>query len=221
MAYSAWLIGGQEILTMLSLIAVVIAIVLVIWLINSTGNEPRENRTTEAGRKKINQATYAEYKVDCQTTGTAPEIDYQTAKVEHVIDGDTVIVSQSLEELRIRLDAIDCPENGQHWGDIAKYGLIKLIGGREIQFEEHCVDQYGRTVATIYVHQGKDTGWINVNARMVTLGHAWVMRNFNRHLPKERQDELNKLERWARSKKVGLWDSENPIPPWQWRGGDS
>jgi endonuclease YncB( thermonuclease family) len=60
-----------------------------------------------------------------------------------------------------------------------------------------------------------------VNARMVTLGHAWVMRNFNHHLSKERKDELYKLERWARSKKVGLWEFENPIPPWQWRGGDN
>jgi len=56
---------------------------------------------------------------------------YQEAKVEHVIDGDTVIISRSFRKTKIRLDSIDCLEDGQHWGDIAKFGLIKLIGGAE------------------------------------------------------------------------------------------
>ena len=43
-------------------------------------------------------------------------------KVEHVIDGDTVIVSTDTSEVRIRLDSIDCPEDGQEWGDIATRG---------------------------------------------------------------------------------------------------
>ena len=57
----------------------------------------------------------------------------------------------------------------------------------------------------------------NVNERMVTLGHAWVMRMYYDHLPKSRQQKLNQLERWAKSKRVGLWKTDNPIPPWQWR----
>jgi endonuclease YncB( thermonuclease family) len=28
---------------------------------------------------------------------------------------------------------------------------------------------------------------------------------------------LNQLERWAKSKRVGLWKTDNPIPPWKWR----
>lgn len=151
------------------------------------------------------------------TTKVEHEKALQTAKVDHVIDGDTVIVSSSYQKFRIRLDSIDCPEDGQHWGDIAKYGLIKLVGGRDIRFEEHGQDKHGRTFATIYVQDGFSDKWINVNARMVTLGHAWVMRRFYKHLTKERQNELNRLERWAKTKKVGLWNTPNPIPPWKWR----
>jgi len=84
-----------------------------------------------------------------------------------------------------------------------------------VQFEGLRV-RYERTLATIYV-QNRNSGWVNVNERMVTLGHVWVMRSFYDHLPKERQDQLNRLERWARSKKVGLWKTPNPIPPWKWR----
>ena len=145
---------------------------------------------------------------------------FPKAKVMHVIDGDTVIVDKGWSQVvMIRLDSIDCPEDGQHWGDTAAYGLIKLIGGRKVHLEEHGLDSHGRTLATIYVQHANGEEWVNVNERMVTLGHAWVMRKFYDHLPKGRQDKLNRLERWARSKNVGLWRTQNPIPPWQWRNG--
>src|SRR5262245_30265929 len=144
---------------------------------------------------------------------------FPKCKVMHVIDGDTVIVARGWNQMMIRLDSIDCPEDGQHWGDIAAYGLIKLIGGRKVHLEEHGLDSHGRTLATIYVQHANGVEWVNVNERMVTLGHAWVMRKFYDHLPKGRQDKLNRLESWARSKNVGLWRTQNPIPPWQWRSG--
>jgi len=141
-------------------------------------------------------------------------------KVEHVIDGDTLVVSNSSHEHRIRLDAIDCPEDGQEWGEIATAGLIKLIGGKHVHLEEHGIDRYERMLATLYVSQENESEWINVNERMVTLGHAWVMRAYYKHLPKHRQDRLNKLERWAKSKRVGLWKTSDPVQPWNWRNGD-
>lgn len=153
-------------------------------------------------------------------TETEAKKNYIPAKVRYVIDGDTVVVSKSLHRIKIRLDSIDCPEDGQHWGDIARFGLIKLIGGRTVFLEEHGQDHHGRTLATIYVRNRHDSDLTNVNARMVTLGHAWVMRKYYDHLPKDRQIELNKLERWSRSKKVGLWKTPNPIPPWTWRGNN-
>ena len=52
--------------------------------------------------------------------------NFPEVKVEHIIDGDTVIVVKDWHKIRIRLDSIDCPEVGQYWGDISKYGLIKL-----------------------------------------------------------------------------------------------
>jgi len=138
-------------------------------------------------------------------------------KVEHVIDGDTVIVSSTSAELKVRLDSIDCPEDGQEWGDIATGGLIKLIGGKSVRLEAHGTDIHGRTIGTLFVHSQEKGEWQNINERMVTLGHAWVMRMYYSHLPKPRQHKLNQLERWAKSKRVGLWKTENPIPPWDLR----
>ena len=146
---------------------------------------------------------------------TLPEV-----KVEHVIDGDTVVVVKNWKRIKIRLDSIDCPEDGQHWGDTAKYGLMKLIGKRKVRLEEHGIDYYGRTLATLYVQYEHGSEYMNVNERMVTLGHAWVMRRFYDHLPKDRQTKLNRLERWSKTKKVGLWRTPDPIAPWEWRNGN-
>lgn len=145
---------------------------------------------------------------------------FPEAKVAHVVDGDTVIVANGWSRVMVRLDSIDCPEDGQPWGDTAAYGLIKLIGGRKVKLEEHGLDFHGRTLATIYVRHANGEEWVNVNERMVVLGHAWVMYKFYDHLPKDRQDKLNRLESWARSKKVGLWRTQCPIPPWLWRNGE-
>jgi len=72
-------------------------------------------------------------------------------------------------------------------------------------------------LATIYVRSRNGGDWINVNEKMVALGHAWVMRRYYDHLPVDRQVTLNRREAWAKSNHVGLWKTPNPIPPWEWR----
>lgn len=139
------------------------------------------------------------------------------ARVLQFVDGDTLIITKGSGEVTVRLDSIDCPEDGQPCGDDAKYGLIKLVGGQRVQVEEHGIDDYGRTLATLYIRHSNGQDWQSVNECMVALGHAWVMRRYYDHLPPDRQDKLNKLETLAKSKRVGLWGTPDPIPPWQWR----
>ncbi len=81
-------------------ILAIIAIVIIIFLASSKGK-----------RKSVGP-----------TTAARPKENYLKAKVHQVIDGDTIIVSKSWRKIKIRLDAIDCPEQDQHWGDTAKYG---------------------------------------------------------------------------------------------------
>ncbi len=139
-----------------------------------------------------------------------------TTRVQFVSDGDTIIVvSDSNVTTKIRLDAIDCPEDGQAWGDQARDYLLRLIGGREVYLESHGFDRYGRNLATVYVMH--DSELINVNERMVMLGHAWVLVKQLDHLSTRRQRQLKLLERWAKSKRKGLWDASHPTPPWEWR----
>ncbi len=144
------------------------------------------------------------------------------ARVVRVVDGDTVIVKMQGGKMRglkvrIRLDAIDCPEDGQPWGDIATFGLKKLIGGKMVRLEGHGLDQYSRSLATIFVKNDFSPKYMNVNEQMVTLGHAWVMRQCYTHLSRARQSSLNRLETLAKTRKAGLWNTIRPMPPWQWR----
>lgn len=137
------------------------------------------------------------------------------AKVIRVIDGDTVEVLMNSNKKVIRLYGIDCPEDGQEWGAIARAGLIKMIGGKDILIECYGEDSYNRILGVIYIDDEK--GKSNVNEKMISKGHAWVMRRFYKDLPKNRQNNLNRLESWAKKKKVGLWKTENPIAPWKYR----
>ena len=182
----------------------------------NTGKNYPQNESIPIDQQKTFQVTYKK-KAQSEAEIKGRIKDFPEVKVGHIIDGDTVIVVKNCHKIKIRLDSIDCPEYDQHWGDTAKYGLIKLIGGRKVRIEEHGTDCYERTLATIYVQKGYGSEWMNVNEKMVTLGHAWVVRRFYDHLPKDRQDKLSRLERWARSKKVGLWQTPNLIPPWKWR----
>src|ERR1700755_2448779 len=72
--------------------------------------------------------------------------DLPKAKVVHVIDGDTLVFAKGWRRKKVRLDSIDCPEDGQPWGNIATAGLIKLVGGRTIILEEHGLAIHGRTL---------------------------------------------------------------------------
>jgi endonuclease YncB( thermonuclease family) len=171
-------------------------------------------RAFSSGPRKVKHIAASPVKV---IDTSQKDTEHPLAKVLQVIDGDTVDVKKRGNRIRIRLDSIDCPEDGQPWGDTAKAGLIKMIGGKSVHLEEHGYDEYGRTIATVFVRDDQKAKWINVNERMVTLGHAWVMRAYYAHLPEDRRRQLNRLETWAKSKRVGLWGTPNPTPPWEWR----
>jgi len=69
------------------------------------------------------------------------------------------------------------------------------------------VDRYGRSVGKIWL------GERDINRELVTEGHAWVYRQYMTDA------SLLQDEQAARSRELGLWSLDNPIPPWEWRRG--
>ncbi len=129
-------------------------------------------------------------------------------KVIHISDGDTLkIRTDDGRNLKIRLAEIDTPEKGQPYGTKAKKALAALVFNKQARVVEVAKDRYGRTVGRVYV------GNLDVNAELVRQGYAWVYRKY------AKDKSLYRWEEEARESRRGLWASDHPIPPWEWRRG--
>ena len=101
---------------------------------------------------------------------------------------------------------IDSPERGQPFNAKAKEFTAALIAGKEIKVAIRNKDRYGRFVCDVYLNDGT-----YVNAELVKAGYAW-------HFTRYSDDEaLARLQEDARKNKRGLWQDDNPLPPWEFR----
>lgn len=134
--------------------------------------------------------------------------DYFKAIVEYVIDGDSLRVSAEGNEIEVRLWGVDAPEYDQPGSRAAKKLLQQLVLGKEVQVHPQYHDKYNRLVAIIYLNG------INVNEALLESGHCWV----HRYYCQERIcDQWKELEEEARKAGRGLWNHQNPVPPWKWK----
>lgn len=127
--------------------------------------------------------------------------------VTRVVDGDTFWVDDGSEKgIKVRLTGVDAPESRNSrnkvktaFGDEATEYLTGLINGKRVRLEYDIdtLDQYGRTLAFVYLEDGTF-----VNAVMVRNGYATVMTT----PPNVRYaDTFVELARKARKKNRGLW----------------
>jgi len=132
-------------------------------------------------------------------------VDTFTGKCVGVTDGDTIRVLRDGREVRVRIDAIDCPEKSQDFGERAKQFTSSLVFGKVVTVNIGKIDRYGRSVGRVIV-DGKD-----ISLELIRAGLAW-------HYKKYSDDPvLAKAEEDARARKVGLWSMTNPTPPWDYR----
>jgi micrococcal nuclease len=138
----------------------------------------------------------------CLEVGCAPAASCgpERARVERVIDGDTVEISGGE---RVRYLLIDTPEttSGKQecFGADALEFNRSLVEGRivELAYASRCRDRFGRLLAYVTV------GGLDVNARLVADGYACVL-----HVPPDGDDrvaEFSTLEGQARLNEAGLW----------------
>lgn len=129
-----------------------------------------------------------------------------TGKVIKITDGDTIVVlTEDNEQIKIRLEGIDCPESSQDFGTKAKQATSDICFGKQVKIIKSGEGRYGRTLGYVMV------GDVNVNEELLRLGMAWHYKQYNK------DPELTELEQEARTNKVGLWSQANPIAPWEFR----
>jgi endonuclease YncB( thermonuclease family) len=125
-----------------------------------------------------------------------------------VIDGDTIEIRGE----RIRLFGIDAPESGQSCtvqsrafpaGQRAALALADKIASNIVDCRPKDTDRYGRNVNVCLV------GGEDINGWMVANGWALAYRYYSR-------DYVSQEEQ-ASKRKLGVWQCNDFIPPWDWR----
>lgn len=124
--------------------------------------------------------------------------------LKRVIDGDTVVAS---DETRIRLWGIDTPERNQPHGKSSTKALESLLEGKRLYLEIKDVDRYGRTIGVIHIDDGD-----SINLLMVCYGQAWWYERYAKQA-----SDYRSCQEAAQTKRLGLWQKDNPTAPWNWR----
>lgn len=128
------------------------------------------------------------------------------AKVVGVHDGDSItVLTASNQQIKVRLEGVDCPELKQDYGQKAKQYTSSLCFQKQVRIETTGKDRYGRTLSFVYV------GNTCINKELLKAGMAWHFKKYNNN------SELARIENVARSKKIGLWSRHSPKPPWDFR----
>ena len=131
--------------------------------------------------------------------------DYKVIKVS---DGDTVRLKRfwHRKPLTFRLAGIDSPEKKQQGGEAARAALGRMCPvGSRVKVATKEKGAWGRDISWIFC------GPVNLNDKMVRLGHAWHYAQYSGcQDPADAQSDARKAKR-------GLWAGKNPQPPWEWR----
>ncbi|WP_045221577.1 thermonuclease family protein [Desulfonatronum thioautotrophicum] len=137
-----------------------------------------------------------------------------TGKVVNVADGDTItVLTDTKDQVRIRLYGIDAPESRQPFGSKSTQFVRDLAALQTVKVDVRHTDRYGRTVAVIFLPDGT-----NLNEEIVRAGLAWVYTQFCKdHSMCAKWDQLQAT---AKQSRIGLWHDPDPIPPWEWRRGN-
>jgi endonuclease YncB( thermonuclease family) len=136
-----------------------------------------------------------------------PSPEKLTGKVVKIADGDsfTLLVNGNMQ-VKVRLYGIDCPENGQPFGNKAKLFTSERIFGKKVRVDIKDKDRYGRTVGILFTEKEE-----NLNELLLQNGLAW---HYKMH---DKNAEWAALEKNARENGVGLWSYKDSMAPWDWR----
>lgn len=126
-----------------------------------------------------------------------------------IFDGDTFLLLRGENAQSIRLWGIDTPESDQPGGEEATQYLIDLIGRKHVTVKIVSVEnrsRRGRAIGKVYL------GERDVNLELIKAGHAWHYAYFA-----PEASDYAAAEKAAREKRIGIWRTESPTPPWEWR----
>ena len=131
-----------------------------------------------------------------------------TGSVVDVRDGDLLKINHPDKgAVTVMLYGIDAPDHGQPYFQEAKEFLAGKVEGQVVTVRELETEQ--NVITALVFHNGA-----NINEQVLQAGYGWV---YQKHCREEFCTEWLTYERVAREHKRGLWQEEDPMPPWEWR----
>lgn len=143
------------------------------------------------------------------TAGTGSAIPDQVldGRIIEVYDGDTAtLLTKDNLKYKIRFFGIDAPEAAQDFGDKSRDALREKILGKDVTVKVAAVDPYGRSVGRVFL------GGRYINQEMAAEGMAWYYADYAKN-----EYDLAAAQHEAKQHSRGLWRTESPQPPWEWR----
>lgn len=151
---------------------------------------------------------YAEIKgSNTQPSDDVPSNAEGPYEVERVVDGDTLKINDSSDEVTIRLIGVDTPETKhpnkgvECWGPEATDLMEDLAEGENVFLEDddtqETVDRYDRRLAYVWKKDGT-----LLNLEMITQGAG---REYTYDKPYKYVESFKSAESDARKNSLGLW----------------
>lgn len=143
------------------------------------------------------------------------------ASLVRIVDGDTIVVSMDDKTYKVRLIGIDTPESvhadknkNTIWGTYASDHTKELLDGIEtvyLEFDQDQTDQYGRTLAYVWLTSDRSDMSQMLNYRIVADGYAKAKV----YTPNDRYaDIFADAEITAMKNQTGLWGEEEFTQLW-------
>ena len=148
-----------------------------------------------------------------KTKSDAENPKEKTLKVVGVNDGDTITVfdQENKKQFKIRLATIDAPEYTQAFGKKSRRNLSDLVYKKEITVNSFGKDRYGRLIGEIFL-DGK-----NINLAQIQSGYAWHYKRHQKQQTYAKRLIYAQAQKDAKENRLGVWQYDNPIPPWAYR----
>jgi micrococcal nuclease len=126
--------------------------------------------------------------------------------VTDVVDGNTLVMkAHDGETYKILLHGIDSPEPGQRLAAESTEMLKKLLFNQKVTVTPHSRDRFGTRIGAVHI-----PGQSDPRHDMLRSGLAWPAEKHN-------DPQLEAIKNEAKAKSIGIWEEEDPTPPWTYR----
>jgi endonuclease YncB( thermonuclease family) len=157
----------------------------------------------------VTRSTFFALLLFAVTAASAAEL---RGTVVGVTDGDTItVLDRDQKQHKIRLAGIDAPEKHQGFAERSKQHLSTLAFKKQAILDCYKTDQYKRKVCRVRVQEN------DVALSQVRAGLAWHYKRFEKEQTASERAAYAKAEEEARIGRIGLWQSDHPTPPWDFR----